>query len=98
MAPFASQDDIDELRALRTAQLDALRGADGAAAERLYAGAWRDQHRLLAHCGLRDLPREPEEDKLAAALVRRLEQAGGADPAALLAAMLLLRSFELPLP
>jgi len=91
-------EDIDELRALRAAQLDALRGVDAAGAERLYAGPWREQHRLLAHCGLRDLPREPEEGKLADALLRRLEAAGGADPAALLAAMLLLRGFELPLP
>ena len=99
MAQFAPQDDeLEELRALRAAQLEALRGVDAGGAERLHAGPWRAQHRLLTHCGLRELPREPEEETLAAALVRRLEGAGGADPAALLAAMLVLRSFELPLP
>jgi FkbM family methyltransferase len=56
-----------------------------------------DVHRLLIDSGLRELPRDEEDQALADEL--RLRFAGGLQPAGpRLAAMLLFQAFELPLP
>lgn len=56
-----------------------------------------DVHRLLIDSGLRELPRDNEDQALAEELLRRF--AGRLPPpGSLLAAMLLFQAFELPLP
>ena len=55
-----------------------------------------DVHLLLIDSGLRDLPRDDEDEALAEELRRSF--AGGLPPGPLLAAMLLFQAFELPLP
>ena len=60
----------------------------------LYAGEAGERHRLLVHCGLRDLERAPDEERLAQAIGAALSGDGG--EGALLAGMLLFHAFELP--
>jgi FkbM family methyltransferase len=93
-----SPQQIDELRELRAERVKVVRDLDAAGARELYAGAWGEEHRMLAHCGLRDLQREGDEEAIAADLIRALERPGDPQPGVLLAAMLMLRGFELPLP
>jgi predicted O-linked N-acetylglucosamine transferase (SPINDLY family) len=87
-----------ELRAQRNLRVAAVCDLDAEQARELHAGPWKEGHRLLVHSGLRDLPREPAEEARAAALRRVLGERVERAPGALLAAMLLLPAFELPLP
>jgi FkbM family methyltransferase len=98
----ASEDEAQEveseLRADRRAFAQALAGFPFAQPEAPIPGEWAAAHRLLVRCGLRQLPREPEDEALAADLRRQLGECAASPPGALLAAMLLHQAFELPLP
>jgi predicted O-linked N-acetylglucosamine transferase (SPINDLY family) len=85
------------LREERAKRVAALIDTPPEAARTLFSGAWKDEHLAIAHGGLRDLPREEAEEKAAAALRGKLARDAAA-PGPILAAMLLLRVHEVPLP
>jgi FkbM family methyltransferase len=85
------------LRTRRRAMAQALLDGDVGALPAGHAGALGEAIRLLADCGLRDLQRDAEDERLAARIRDALAR-DPADPAAVLAAVPLLQAFEVPLP
>ncbi len=103
IAAFDASDDgaqevEEELRSDRRQFAQALAGFAFAPPEAQIPGDWSAALRLLVRCGLRQLPREPEEEELASEILGRLGDGAASPPGALLAGMLLFQAFELPLP
>lgn len=101
LAAFGGPSGIEEaaeaLRAQRRELAEGLLALDSGQAAAQFAGETAESHRLLVGSGLRDLPRDEQDQELA----HRIRRALDARPAAsgpLLAAMLLFQGFELPPP
>lgn len=96
----ASEEDAQaaepRLRAERKALAKHFSGLSDEEARKQFAGPRGESHSLLVHSGLRDLGLDESEDEVVAALRRRLESARP-PLGALLAAMLYLQAFELPI-
>ena len=86
------------LREDRRNLVAALRGLGPANAEAKFAARLAEPYRLLADCGLRELPRDANDEAIALALERELGAMASPHPGTLLAATLLCHGYELPLP
>lgn len=84
------------LRARRRELAEEFCGLDAEGARALFSGDRGEQHRLITHSGLRDLARAAEDQELAERLLSGFSVASPPAPGQLLAVMLLLQAFELP--